>query len=194
MLTCHDSASCERFVIEVPDTFGHSRFEADLQHLVEVAVEESSLPIDRKCRPAHQLVHCGRIESLDEFLHVGFVLAGFQQVVQKTADRHVRDRIQPREDHVIPCPKFAVVGVLQLSLKWRQHWSDRIVDKGERQSTIGTAVTQVVQPANRVNRPPKDTFSALAIGVFFKIAGQRGHDFDAVLGEELGQIIVTGSQ
>jgi hypothetical protein len=38
----------------------------------------------------------------------------------------------------------------------------------------------------------ENPFAALLVDVFFQVAGQRGDDFDAVCGEEVGQVLETG--
>jgi hypothetical protein len=46
-----------------------------LEHLVEIAIVQFAIPTDRNRIAAHDAIHCGRIKSLHQLLHVFFVIA-----------------------------------------------------------------------------------------------------------------------
>lgn len=48
----------------------------EVEHLVEIAVVEVSVPADGEGIAAHEAIDGGGIEGVDERLHVLFVLAG----------------------------------------------------------------------------------------------------------------------
>ncbi len=62
-----------------------------VQHLVEIAIVDITIPTDRQGITTHQTIDSGRIESLHQTLHIGFIIATFQEVFEETADRHIRD-------------------------------------------------------------------------------------------------------
>ena len=69
--------------------------------MVEVAVVKITIPTDRDSVPAHQSRYGGRVEGADQFLHVVFVVARLEEVVQKPADGEVGDAIQLVENNVL---------------------------------------------------------------------------------------------
>lgn len=100
MLSCHDRAVCQSRqagIVEFRDGLWHVAIESQFQHLIEIAVVQIPLPVDRQRGPAHQRVERRRVERLHQRLHVVLVLLGLKQIVQKAADGHVGDRVQPRE-------------------------------------------------------------------------------------------------
>lgn len=62
------------------------------EHLIEIAVVQIAVPIDRHHGATHQAVDRLRVETCSEFLHILQVLAAAQQIVQVTTDRHVGNR------------------------------------------------------------------------------------------------------
>ena len=175
-----------------PATLGGDR---QFEHLVEVAIVQVAKPVDRQRRTAHDMRHGLRIEAVDQLPHVGLVLLGLQQVVEKAADRQVGDRMQLVEDNVVARLQLATIGVFQLGLIGWQRRSDRVVDQRQPQTAICFAVPKLVENPQRVDRTLKDPIPALSIAVVFQVTGQRRDHFDLVVGQELGEIaIAVGDQ
>ena len=78
-----------------------------IQHLVEIAVVESTFPPNGDRRAAHDAVSGSRIESIHELFHLFFVIFGAQQEFKKTADGHVGDSVERVEDHIVTTLQFA---------------------------------------------------------------------------------------
>lgn len=62
-----------------------------IEHLIEIAIVQSSVPSDGNCVSAHQVRDGLWIERLGQPLHVVFIVSGSQEKLQEPADRHVRD-------------------------------------------------------------------------------------------------------
>ena len=77
------------------------RTDRQVQHLIEVAVVEASVPADRQGIAAHDAGGRGGIKRIGEPLHVRLVVSTLNQKLQKPADRHVRDGIEVVEFNVV---------------------------------------------------------------------------------------------
>ncbi len=76
---------------------GAPRFHTQVDHLIEVAVVQPPVPTHRQRGAAHQAVDGGRVERVDQLLHVGLQVPGVDQELQVAADRHVGDGVEPVE-------------------------------------------------------------------------------------------------
>ena len=167
---------------------GKSASQGESQHLIEIAVRKIPLPVHGQRRAAHQPLDVRRVERLDEQPEIRLELARLQQVVQEPVDRHVGDRKQPGEFELITGPQFAPVCGLQRPLIGRERRTGRIEHQRQYQGRIGLTVPHGVEPAQGVDRTLKDLVAALPIHVLRQITGQRGHDLNALLRQELGQV------
>src|SRR5690348_6852635 len=68
--------------------------ERNVQHLVEIAIEEPPVIANADQRAAHQTIDGRRIEMIDEQSHVFRVSSIAHQLPRKAIYRHVRDRQQ----------------------------------------------------------------------------------------------------
>jgi hypothetical protein len=62
-----------------------------IEHLIEIAIVQPSIPSDGDRVSAHHARNGERIKRLGQSFHVLFVVARSQQKLQKSADGHVRD-------------------------------------------------------------------------------------------------------
>ena len=100
-----------------------------IQHLIEVAVVQSSIPSDGDGIAAHQARDGLWIERLGQPIHVVLVVAGSQEKLQEPADRHVRDAEEMIElDAELVIEHAAKIG-FQRSLWWREECPYRIVNQ-----------------------------------------------------------------
>src|SRR5207249_7974180 len=139
-----DGAPLERLAIEVSNV--RRAVELDVEHLVEIAVVEPSVPSDRQDGPAHQAAHRRWIERRDETLHVALQIPGVDQPLEVAADRHVRQAVQRVEDDAVEAAQLAFPFRFQRSLRRREERADRIGHEHEAQARPAVSISNVVQP------------------------------------------------
>ena len=69
-----------------------------LEHLIEIAIEDSPQPVYANRIPTHQTGHGTGVKTLDEKLLVGLFSPFSLQLTQKACDWHIRDRKKAVED------------------------------------------------------------------------------------------------
>ena len=112
-----------------------------MDHLVEIAVVDSSLPVDADQRAAHDVRDCLWIEIIYQQLHVGFSFTASLEVVREAVDWEVGQC-----EELIECDSELVLELgsvlrLQGRLRGREKCSSRVVDEVELQRRVGPSVT-----------------------------------------------------
>jgi len=97
-----DKSRGELSGVEVGDSLREMRGDAEFEHLVEVAVIEPPRPVNAQEAAAHEPRDGLRVKRLDEFSHVTFLVARAPQVIEKSFDRHVGDRVETVERNLVP--------------------------------------------------------------------------------------------
>src|SRR5688500_10391734 len=87
----NDGSSSMSFGTEVADRTAGALLDRKLEHLIEIAVVEGTVPSDRHHGPAHQALDGERVVCGDDLVHVRVVVAGIKKEFEKAADGHVRD-------------------------------------------------------------------------------------------------------
>ena len=111
-----------------------SKSHFQIEHLIEVAIVQSSVPSDGNRVPAHQTRYGLWIERLGQLLHVLRIVARSQQKLQKPADWHVgnaEEMVELDAEFVIEHPPK--IG-FQRSLWWREECTYRIVNQVQNQT------------------------------------------------------------
>ena len=65
-----------------------------VEHLVEIAVKQASIPADLEHGTAHQSVHGGRIVRINKLLHIALKIARTNQEIEETADRSIGAQVK----------------------------------------------------------------------------------------------------
>ena len=141
------------------------------EHLVEVAVEQITLPVDGDQRTAHDLFEILVAVRRPQPRHVVGKLALGNQRAAEARDRHVGERVEPVEHDAEVLAELALVIGLELRLRRRQRWPLRVVDEVQRQVAAGEAVTQRVEALQSADALVEDAVAALPVDVFHRIAG-----------------------
>jgi len=174
--------------VEVADISGRALAHRQIQHLVEVAIVESSIPADRDGVAAHHAGGGSRIEGVGQSLHILLVIAALHEKLKKPADRHVGDRIEVVERNAVPgqefFPELRFDGLL---LGWEKG-ACRIVDEIEREPTARLSVAEPIEQPQRLDRLFKNALASLRIGLTGAGGGERGDHLDAMFRQELPQV------
>ena len=161
------------------------------EHLVEVAIVEVALPIDRDHRAAHHRIEVRLAVRPAQEPHVIAELPLRHQRGAEPLDRHVGDRVEPVEGDAEFLAEDALVVALELRLRRRQARPLRVVDEVDGEPGALGAVAQRIQQAQRVDALLVDALAALAVDELGRIAGQRGDDRHALAGEKPGEIFLA---
>jgi len=160
--------------------------------LVEVAVVEIALPVDRQEVSAHDMLHVLRTVGCAQQLQVAVELAPGDENRPEALDRHVRQGEQLVEDDAELSPEMLPVSCGERCLRWWQGRSLRVEDEIELQSAAGYAVAERVQTPQPADAAGKAPLAALLVNIALDVAGQRGDDLDVVRSKENGQIFLPG--
>ena len=162
-----------------------------LQHLVEITVEDRSVPANRQQRATHHMACGDRVETVSQQTHVVIQLSLLEQKTGVALDRNVGNRQQMVELNAKPFSKFVFVVRLELGLIGRQRWT-RWVEHQIKPQISSPPVTEIVQQLQSIDAAAKDSLAALPVNVVFQITGQRGDNINAVVGQKLRNPLITG--
>jgi len=90
--------------------------QAQVEHLIEVAVVQPAVPADREGRQAHQPRDGHWVERVDEDLEIAIQFTRSQKVLEEPVDRHVSDRVESGELEAISGSQLASVGGFERGL------------------------------------------------------------------------------
>lgn len=166
------------------------RLEGQIQHLIEIAVIEPSLPIDADEGSTHNLFDVLGPKGILQGLEIRVELPGGTQGAAKTLNRHVRERVKIVEDDAITLAQFPFVVVLQLLLRGRQKRTGRVVNQIQYQIRAFSSIPQIVELAQGANARVEDPLAPLPIDILFEITGKGGDDLHSLGGEKFGQSIL----
>jgi two-component system LytT family response regulator len=162
------------------------------EHLVEVAVVQPALPVDADQVAAHHRVEVGVAVRGAQQRHVGGESALGHQRRPETLDRHVRERQQVVEADPEALAEHAPVVGLERLLGRRQRRALGVVDEIQQETAVAGRVAEFVEALQAADAGGIDALAALRVDVVLEIAGQRRGDLDALLRQELGEILVAG--
>src|SRR6266480_6236255 len=163
--------------------------ERQAQHLVEIAIVDGALPVDRDQSAAHHGAEILLAEGFLQQLHVGVELPPGDEHRAESGDRHVRERVEPVETDAEALAEHPLVVGFELFLRGRQRRSLRVIHETERQTR---AVAERVETLERTNARLVHALAALPVDQLLGVAGKRGDDLDALGGEELREIPLAG--
>ena len=123
--------------------------------------------------------------------HIRVKLVARNELAAEALNGHVGQREQVVEDDAVARCQLFLVGLLQSYLVGRQGRPKRVVDEVEHPPAVRQAVAQVVELAQPVEAGLENAIAALLVDVLFQITGQRGGDFNRVIGEERRQRLVA---
>src|SRR5215831_15441432 len=104
MIGRDNAPGMQRGGIEITNMAGQSLSEWQLQHLIEVAIIQGAIPAYGQSVATHDAGGGGGIKGVSQPRHIPFIIAASDQEVEKTANRHIRDRIQAiKGNAVLPC-------------------------------------------------------------------------------------------
>ena len=154
-----DLALIELHQIKVADMSGGAMIHRQIEHLVEVAVVEGTIPTHGDCVAAHDTGRGSGVEGVGQSLHILFVVAALQEKLKKPADRHVGDRIKVVELDAMTSPEFFSKLRFDRLLPGREEGSYRIADQVQGKTTIGTAIPECIQELQGLDGLLKDSFT-----------------------------------
>src|SRR5712692_5114422 len=166
--------------------------ERQAEHLVEVAVVDVALPVDRQQRAAHHRFEILRSMRAMQQIHVLAELPLGDQHRAEALDRHVGESEQFVEHHAMRFAQVALVVRFELVLRGRQRRALRVVDEIQRETAARGAVAERVEAFQRLDALLVDAFAALPVDQLLGIARQRRGYLDALRGEELGESFLPG--
>ena len=79
------------------------RINPELEHLVEVAVIQTSGPIHTYQTTTHQSFDSARIECFHEFAKITLFVSTPSQIIEESFYWHIGDRIKMIERHTVAC-------------------------------------------------------------------------------------------
>lgn len=132
MLSRNDVSSREELKIEVADMRGLTRCRWQPQHLIEIAVEQRSIPANRNHLSAHDSRDRGWIKGINQSLHVQLILLRLDKVFKKSTDWHIRDGEKTVELDAVLCAEKLAVLLLERSLIGWERGANRIEDECQR--------------------------------------------------------------
>jgi len=167
-----------------------SACERQVEHLIEIAIVEIALPVDRDQAAAHDAVEIGVEVCVLQQLQVAVDLTPADEHRAEPLDRHVGEHEQAVEDDAVGLAKDALVFGLERRLRRRQRWALRIVDEVEDESLVA-AVAERIKPLQPADRSVEHALAALALDIVGEIAGHRSDNFDLLGGEEGGEVFLA---
>src|SRR6266705_2362781 len=194
MVLHHDRVAGEIAPDEIgePDPRSARDPERQSQHLVEIAIVDSALPVHRDQSAAHHGAEILLAERFLQQLHVGAELSSGDERRAESGDRHVGERVEPVEADAEALAEHPLVVRLEVFLRGRQRSSLRVVHEVEREMRALHAVAERIQALERADARFVYALAALPVDQFFGIAGKRVDDLDTLGGEELREILLAG--
>ena len=188
-----DGGVPEGVEVEVPEVEGVAVFsggDGEVEHLVEVAVEDPAFPGDIDGVPAHETVDGGGVECVLEGLEVVGVVVVVFEVRRKAGDGHVGDGEEGIEVDAEVGLHFAFVFGFEFLLVAGKESTVGVVDEVEDELGVAS-VAEGIEFLEGADGGIEDAFAALGVDVLGLITGHGGDDFDLVFGEEVGSPFVS---
>src|SRR3954451_14275159 len=104
-------------------------------------------------------------------------------------DRHIAQAVKVIEDDAEAFFQYPLVVLFELCLWWRKMRIYRVIDQVEKQSAVFMAIADAVEGLQRANAQIESPLTALAVDIFFAIAGQRANQLDVMASEKVRQIL-----
>jgi hypothetical protein len=166
----------------------------EVEHLVEVAVVDLTVPADGEGVAAHEAGEGGGVEAVDEDFHVaGEVAAGFEPV-EVAGDGHVGEGDEPIEADVLVLGEAGFPFLFEAGLVAGEVCADGVGDEGEATLGIALAVADLVELAEGFDRFFVGAVAALAVGVALAVVGEGADDFDVAICQPLGEVAAAGEE
>src|SRR6516225_572541 len=173
--------------IEIPNRQSLARFaHLNVEHLVEIAVVELSVPAHTDKGPAHKVCDSGRIEMVHQQTHVRLVFSALVEKGSKAPDGHVRQCEEPVELNSESLVEVFLVIRFQFLLRRGQRGAERVVDEIQYEVRSWSSIAKTIQKLERMDALLKDAAAALLIDVFRCVARKAGNDLHFMLCKEFG--------
>src|SRR5262249_52236483 len=133
------------------------------EHLVEVAVVDKALPVDRDQVAAHHAAEGLLAMRVQQKVEGAVELALREQGRSEALDRHVGEREQVVEHDAVALAEDALVVGLERGLRGRQRRSLRVVDEIERQPGLPAPIAERVETPEAADRGVEHALAALTV-------------------------------
>ena len=194
MVTRRDLAVIELSRIEVADMGRRTMVHRQIEHLVEVTVVERAVPTHGDRVATHDAGRGNGVEGVGQSLHILLVVAALQEKLEKSADRHVGDRIEAVELDAMARQEFLSKLCFDRFLPGREKGSDRIAAQVQGEAAIGTAIPECIQALQSLDGFLEYSVTPLRISLTGSVIGERRDDFHTMLGEEFCQVRLGGEE
>src|SRR3989338_7959194 len=100
MITHQDLRAIHRIARKFPylDSSSHSIPQRHIQHLIEVAIVDGTLPSHAEKAQTHDVIQGCRVETIFQKLHVLVILPSQSEKLLEARDRHVGETVETIED------------------------------------------------------------------------------------------------
>ncbi len=160
--------------------------------LIEVAVKNASPVVDADQAAAHEMGKRLWIEVLHEKIHVVRVLPVSFKLMTKPFEWHVSQADEMIEGQSEALAEGRLILFLQRGLVGGETGPIRVVDQHETALGVPLSIAELIQTQEGCDTAVVDPPAALLLYIFGFVTGQRSDDFDAVLGEEFGGVLLPG--
>src|ERR1051325_125443 len=177
--------------LEVERLDRHRRLDLQIQHLVEIAVEEAPVPRHGERVATHEARDRRGVEAADEALHVRVEIVRLHEPLQEARDRHVVQRQEAIERDAEVALERRLPFPFDLALRRREKRAGGIHHQGQLLVRIALAVADAVEQPQRFDRFVECAVAALRVGVALPVVRQRRHDLHALRRQPLGEAAVA---
>ncbi len=189
MLVERNRAVIELLEIKIVDMRGWGSH-LDIQHLIEIAIVDITVPTYRQRIAAHQAVDRGGVEGVYEFLHVFGVIARIQQILEEPADGHIGHSVQIIEIDAVAAFELALKLGFEHRLTGGQEGARGVIHQVEYESAAFEAVAYCIQHLQGAYAIFKDPLAPLGVGAAFAEIGQRRYQV-YLIGSKKGRQVVV---
>jgi len=145
VLTGGDGLSGERIESrDTPDS-GLLTWAGHLKHLIEITIEQVSVPTDADQVSTHQIGYSAGVEFAVEQIKIIVEFALTLKIASKSVNRHVGDREQRIEDDSVIVKQSSFVFGFEVRLTGWEERSSGVVDQIEDQACFGMTVPEAVE-------------------------------------------------
>ena len=186
----HDRHFQEGGEVEIPDVERFAVGELHVELLIEVAVEDSALPIDADGVTAHETRNRTGVKVLDEELVILGEFLVTLEIGGVARDSHVGDAVEIVEFDVEVLLHLTFVLSFEFLL-WRgEEGSVGVVDEVELEVWLD-AIAELIELLESSDGAIKNVVAALLVDVFGGVARHGGDAGDLVFGVEFGDPFVA---
>src|SRR5262245_30912569 len=141
-----------------------------IEHLIEIAIVDLSLPADAYEVATHHVVERHRIEVSFQQLYVTIVFAAQFQVRGVAGDRHVSQAKKPVEHDAELFAEYLSIVLFEFVLRRRQVRSNGIVDQIQNQIAGWLAIADVIELLQSAYARLESALAPLPVDIFLGVA------------------------